>query len=270
LLAVLAVTVVMLGSSGANGAILRIRRARPASGRHANLTLRQRLHVNPLITDIGTLEVEWDNLYSGYESDYSMPSTVKYTPEGSTLFWGKTEYSVSFDSLEAFNDGNGGRPIHFSDRITATATSVVLDLEHFDLAAAPQITSFLRNESGIRAGATVIGRFDFGRNSLGLTAGWSGGTTASLTNPSGILDLGYGRRLADNGWLKHVTPHTNFIYEKSTGITRIRAMFEGVEYQINDSVALDVSGQHFSVPGGNRADHQIFVGLTVNLGRLPR
>lgn len=60
------------------------------------------------------------------------------------------------------------------------------------------------------------------------------------------------------------------IYEKSTGITRLRAMFEGVEYQINDSVALDVSGQHFSVPGGNRADHQIFVGLTVNFGRLPR
>ncbi len=262
----------MLGSPGASGAVLRIRRARPASSRHANLTLRQRLHINPLITDIGTLEIEWNNQYSGYGGDYSMPSTVKYTPEGSSLFWGKTEYSASFDSLEAFSDGNGGRPIHFSDRITASATTVFVDLEHFDLAVASQIASFLRNEAGIRAGATMIGRFDLGRNSFGFTAGWNYGTVASPTNPAGTLDLGlgYGRRLAADGWMKRFTPHTNFIYEKSTGVTRIRAMFEGVEYQISDSVALDVSGQHFSVPGGNRPDHQVFVGLTVNFGRLPR
>lgn len=267
---VLVLAIWVAGSAGA--ATLRLRRARPASSRHANLTLRQRLHINPLITDSGTLEIEWNNLYSGYASDYSMPSTVKYTPEGSTLLWGKTEYSASFDLLEAFSNGNGGRPLHFSDRITATATTVVADLEHFDLAVAPQITSFLRSESGIRAGATVIGRFDLGRNALGFSGGWNGGTVASPTNPAGTLDLGlgYGRRLAADGWMKRLTPHTNFVYEKSTGVTRIRAMFEGVEYQINDSVALDVSGQHFSVPGGNRPDHQIFVGLTVNFGRLPR
>ena len=44
------------------------------------------------------------------------------------------------------------------------------------------------------------------------------------------------------------------------------SIFEGVEYQITEKFALDVSGQHFSVVGG-AVDHQIVVGITANLGR---
>ena len=71
------------------------------------------------------------------------------------------------------------------------------------------------------------------------------------------------------GPLSHLTAHTNWLYEKSTGDQREISFFEGVEYQITEKVAVDFSGQHFSVWGGE-VDHQIAVGITVNLGRLRR
>ncbi len=268
LTALASLTMLLFCSAPASAALLRIR---SRSEQHSSLTLRQRLHVNPLIADIGTIEIEWNHQFSTLVGDYSMPSTIKYTPEGSSLLWGRTEYSVNFDSLEAFAD-NGARPVHFSDRLTLNATTVVLDGEHFDFAVIPQLTTFLRVESGIRAGGAVIGRFDFGRNNLGITSSWSGATAASVTNPAGTFDVGvgYGRRLAAGGLLGKFTPHANFVYEKSTGVERIRAAFEGVECQITDKVSIDLSGQHFSVPGGGAVDNQILVGLTVNFGRLHR
>ena len=71
------------------------------------------------------------------------------------------------------------------------------------------------------------------------------------------------------GPLSHLTPHANWLYEKSTGEGRTISLFEGVEYQITEKVAVDFSGQHFSVWGG-AVDHQVSIGLTVNLGRLRR
>ena len=71
------------------------------------------------------------------------------------------------------------------------------------------------------------------------------------------------------GPLSHLTAHTNWLYEKSTGAKRAMSLFEGVEYQINPKVAVDFSGQHFNVWGG-AIDHQVAIGLTVNLGRLRR
>jgi hypothetical protein len=59
------------------------------------------------------------------------------------------------------------------------------------------------------------------------------------------------------------------LYEKSTGVERQVSLFEGVEYQITEKFALDVSVQHFSVVGG-AVDHQIVVGITANLGRPMR
>ena len=264
----LTILLLLLGSHPASAALFRLR---SRGQQHSSLTLRQRMHVNPLIADIGTLEIEWNHQYSTLVGDYSMPSTIKYTPEGSSLLWGRTEYSVNFDSLEAFTD-SGNRPVHFSDRLTFNATTVVVDGEHFDFAVIPQFTTFLRGESGIRAGAAAIGRFDFGRNNLGITSSWNGATSASPTNPAGTFDagIGYGRRLASGGLLSKFTPHANFVYERSTGVERIRAAFEGIECQITDKVSIDVSGQHFSVPGGGAVDNQILVGLTVNFGRLHR
>src|SRR5262245_3239854 len=107
--------------------------------------LRKRLHINDLITEPGTAEIDWANLYSFTTSNFTMPSAMKYTPAGNSLLWGRTEYSVAFDSISSVVDA-GPRTIQFSDRISLTATSVVFDSTHFDIAIAPQATAFLRDE----------------------------------------------------------------------------------------------------------------------------
>ena len=249
----------------ARAALFGRRGVRPAS----NIALRKRVHVNTLITEPGTMEVEFGGAFSTGGS-FSFPSTIKYTPEGRYLWWGRTEFSVSFDSLASTVQFDN-RATQFSDRMTFAANCVVYDGEKLDLSIAPQVSSFLRGESGVRAGATAIARYDAGRNSTGVTVTWTAASAVSPSNPAGTLDIGYGygRRLMASGPLGHLTAHTNVLYERSTGVPRQISLFEGVEYQVTERVAVDFSGQHFSVWGGP-VDHQITVGLTVNTGRLRR
>jgi hypothetical protein len=236
----------------------------------STISLRKRLHVNTLITEPGTMEVEWGNDYSVTSDSYTMPSTIKYTPEGKHILWGRTEFAASFDTVSSIVE-NDARIAHFGDRLTFAATSVLFDGEKLDIAIAPYASTFLRGESGVRVGATAIARYDFGRNSAGATVSWSGATVASPSNPAGTFNagLGYGRRLKASGFLGHFTPHANVIYERSTGAESLFSIFEGVEYQITEKFAVDFSGQHFNVVGGG-LDHQIVIGLTVNLGRFRR
>lgn len=232
----------------------------------SNVTLRKRLHINDLITEPGTVEIDWANLYSFTSANFTMPSALKYTPAGNSFLWGRTEYSVAFDSISSAVD-LGNRTTQFSDRVTLTATSVLLDTTHFDIGIAPQTTFFLRDESGGRYGATVIAREDIGLNSIGATIGWSAATTSSVTNPAGTWDLGagFGRRLAMKGMLGHFTPHVNAVWERSTGFDRTFSAFAGVEYQITPRVAFDAAGQRIGLTTG--ADRQILLGMTINLGR---
>src|SRR5207237_2477851 len=158
----------------------------------------------------------------------------------------------------------GNRTTQVSDRITLTATSVLVDTTHCDIGIAPQTTFFLRDESGGRYGATVIVREDIGLNSIGATIGWSGATTTSFTNPAGTWDFGagFGRRLASKGMLGHFTPHVNAVWERSTGFERIFSGFAGVEYQITPRVAFDAADQRIGLTAG--ADRQILLGMTIN------
>ena len=242
--------------------------SKPANQRSSNITLRKRLHVNTLITEPGTIEIEVGSLYSVTSTDFTMPSTVKYTPEGRHIIWGRTEYSASFDSV-ANSESGGGRLTQFSQAVTLAANSVLMDGEKLDIAIAPQATVFLRDESGARLGAVAVARYDTGRNSMGATLSWSAATHSSATNPAATLDIGagYGRRLPGFGLLGKFTPHINVVWEKSTGIDRVVSAFEGVEYQMTERIAFDLSGQHFSVIGGP-PDNQVLFGLTINLGKL--
>jgi hypothetical protein len=235
----------------------------------SRISLRKRLHVNTLITEPGTMEIEWGGAFST-GGNFTFPSTIKYTPEGPYVFWGRTEFSASFDSLSSavqFDD----RATQFSDRVTLAANCVIHDGKELDIAIAPQTSFFLRGESGLRVGATALARYDHGRNSAGVTVTWTTATAASPTNPAGTFDigLGYGRRLMATGPLSHLTPHVNWLYERSTGIGPQISLFEGMEYQITENVAVDFSAQHFSVWGG-QVDHQVVIGLTVNTGKLSR
>jgi hypothetical protein len=248
--------------------------AQPAPFRRSNaraspLSLRKRVHVNTLITEPGTMEVEWGGAFST-TGNFTFPATIKYTPEGPHIWWGRTEFSASFDSVNSAVQPDY-RVTQFSDRLTFAANCVVHDGDKLDLAIVPQVSILLRGDDGARIGATAIARYDAGRNSAGVTLTWTAATVASPTNPAGTFDIGagYGRRLMASGPLGHLTPHANLLYERSTGFQRQISLFEGVEYQITDKVAVDFSGQHLSLWGG-AVDHQVVIGLTVNTGRLHR
>jgi hypothetical protein len=237
----------------------------PASQHASAVTLRKRLHVNDLITQPGTVELDWGTLYSYATGSFTFPSALKFTPLGNSLFWGRTEYSVAFNSLASTVD-TGVRLTQFSDRLTFAATSVVFDSPHFDIALAPQVTAFLRDDSGTRLGATAIGRYDAGGNSIGISLSWTAASSATDTNPAGVWDFGggYSRRLGSV--FSRFTPHLNAVLEKSTGFERSLSVFAGVEYQMTERVAIDATGQRSSLTGGT-PDRQVLLGFTINLGK---
>lgn len=239
----------------------RVSHTRHASG----ISLRKRLHINDVITEPGTVELDLGGLYSYTTSTFTMPSAFKWTPQGDSLYRGRTEYSVAFDSVSSAISADG-RATQFSDRLTFAAASVLFDSEHFDVALAPQATAFLRDESGARLGGTAIARFDGAGNSLGLTLGWSGATAASNTNPAGVWDLGlgYGRKLP--GRWKRFTPHADTVLERATGFDRTVAVFGGVEFEITDRAAVDAVWQRYGLSGGE-ADSQFLLSFTFNLGK---
>ncbi len=239
---------------------------RASSGGNAKITLRKRLHVNTLITMPGTVEVDWGNLYSLSTGNYAMPTGIRYTPAGSNIIWGRTEYSVGFDTVTSADVG-GSRLTRFSQALTLTATSVLHDGEKLDIAIAPQATVFLRDEAGTRLGAVAIARYDSGRNSTGVTFSWSGATHASPTNPAGTFDVGFGfgRQLSGSPLWEKLTPHMNVEWERSTGQPSALLAFEGIELQLTDTLAFDLSAQHFAT-SGSAPDHQIAFGMTLNLG----
>lgn len=243
------------------------RRSASNSRSNSKITLRKRLHVNDLITDPGSVEIDWANLYSLRTSNFAMPAAIRYTPSGQHILWGRTEYSLAFDSL-ASSDTGDGRLTQFSQAVTLAGTAVVYDGTRLDIAIAPQATFFLRDERGARLGAVAIMRYDGGRNSAGVTASWSGATHNSSANPAGTLDvgLGYGRQLSGSRLLDKITPHFNAEWERSTGLPSAVLVFEGVEYQITKNLAFDVSAQHFATSGA-APDHQLAIGITFKMGQ---
>src|SRR5438874_2662284 len=117
-------------------------RREQAEGRPAAIALRKRLHVNPLITEPDTMDFEWGGAFSTGGS-FTFPSAIRYTPEGHHVWWGRTEFSMIFDSLASAVD-SGARNTHFGDRMTAAATCVLRDGDKLDIAIAPQASWLLR------------------------------------------------------------------------------------------------------------------------------
>ena len=183
-----------------------------------------------------------------------MPSTLKFTPLGRSIPWGRTEFSANVDALV---EENGA--VHGTDRVTLAATSVLVDGEHFNFAVAPVLVRTVRGERSTHVGGNAITRFDWGRNSAGATLSWTGGAGGGTWD----VGAGFGHRIGATKF----TPHVNALWEKTAGLERQWGLFEGVEYQINDRFALDVAGQHYR-GGGVAPDHHLVFGLTVNFGHL--
>lgn len=234
------------------------------SERGPAITLRKRLHVNTLIAAPGTMEIEYGGSFS-WDGSFTLPMAIHYTPEGRYVWWGRTEFSVAFDSV-AHDSAT-----QFGDRTSVAATCVIHDGDKLDIALAPQASFLMRGDSGARIGATGIARYDVGRSSAGVTFTWTAATHASPTNPAGVFDIGagYGFRLKPSGALGHLTPHLNALYEKATGADRQISLFEGIEYQVTDPFAIDFSLQHIALWGG-QTDTQFVVGITLYTPKLHR
>jgi hypothetical protein len=71
-------------------------KASSASQRSPAITLRKRLHVNTLITEPGTMDIEWGGAFST-GGTFTFPTAIHYTPQGSHAWWGRTEFMASFD-----------------------------------------------------------------------------------------------------------------------------------------------------------------------------
>jgi hypothetical protein len=216
--------------------------SRPRTTRPAAISLRKRLHVNPLITEPDTIEIDWGGAFP-IDGPWSLPTSMRFTPEGKHTYWGRTEFSASFDSRRF-------------DRATFAATCVVVDGDRFDLAVVPVAATTLRGDRGVKGGGLAIARYDARNSSAGVTAQWVAGTVD--------FGAGYGRQ-----FLNRLTAHANWQWEKSTGTARQILIAEGVEYQMSDPFAIDVSAQHQNLWGGH-VDHQIVVGLTFQTRRLHR
>src|SRR5438067_143704 len=65
--------------------------------RGGTIGLRKRVHVNTLIAEPGTMEFEWGGAFA-VGGGFTLPAAIKYTPEGRHAYWGRTEFSASFDS----------------------------------------------------------------------------------------------------------------------------------------------------------------------------
>ncbi|MCC7155059.1 MAG: hypothetical protein IT161_10825 [Bryobacterales bacterium] len=239
---------------------------RTSTRRTPSLALRRRLFTSTLITPPGTGEFDFSAAGSASSPDFYFPTSLKYTPAGRDIFWGRTEFSVNFDTASS-TEGDQDRNWHFSDHVTVQGATVAHNGRNFDFAIVPQVTFLTRGASGIRYGGTLIGRWDIGHNSLSTSGSWSGATTPSdQVNPAGLFDWigGYARAIGD-----HWTVYGSFQWERATGVGPRLSVFEGIEFQPNGRWAIDFSGQHFAVAGG-QTDNQIVAGVTITLGKLKK
>jgi hypothetical protein len=253
------------GSQPAQGQV-RIHLPRRSNSRISSQSLRRRLHINSLITEPGTFELESGAAYS-ISGAYFLPTTLKITPSTNTGFWGRTELSANFDMLSSPVE-EGQRSTQFSDHVSVAATTVVYGGEKLNVALAPMASFFLRGDRGARLGAAAVARLDSGLNSAGVTLSWTGATASSSSNPAGIFDLGggFGRRLASSGTWARITPHGNVVYERLTGAGGATSVFVGLEYQLTEKLAFDLSSQHLNL-GSDSSDHQVLLGVTWNFGQ---
>ncbi|MBI5280832.1 MAG: hypothetical protein HY858_04050 [Candidatus Solibacter usitatus] len=227
-----------------------------AHRRPSGLSLRRRLFTSPLITDPGSVDLEFSGAFDT-NSSWTLPTTLKYTPLG----W-RTELSAGVDTLARVVEGSGGTGTHFSDHLNLAATTAFHAGERFSWAFALTLSVFLRNEEGTRIGGAMLGRYDRGRNTYSASASWSGATRVSPSNPAGIFDLtgGYGHKFG------RFTPYGTIQFERASGVAGSYAVFEGVEYEVNGRLSLDLNGQHYAL-NSSLPDHQIVAGLTWNLHR---
>lgn len=215
--------------------------------------IRNRVHVNRLITEPGTVEVEAAGDFSGRLN----PLLLKFTPAGAGLLVGRTEYSIGFDFAHSDAD------------IALAANTLIYDGARWNVSFGPALTSVRHSGDELRAGATLITRYDQGPVSLGVTAAWSKATQPSGANPADLLSLGFGvgTRLGRAGWRQRLTVSGNVLSDHASATRTVYSTFQGVEWEVTPHLSLNLITQQLDWRGSTR-ENITFAGLTVNFGRL--
>ena len=223
------------------------------------------MSISPLIAAQGTFDLDVTGGLTPMGS-FTMPSTLRFTPESENIYFGHTEWGVSADVVDSLT-GDGQRVTHVSDHVTLQSTTA-LKVGAVNLALAPQFIAITRGvDGGYRGGGTAIARVDQGLNNYGATMTWTGATRPTDSNPAGIWDVGFGfgRKFGKEGIRSQFTAHGNVTAEKQTGADKFYTLLEGIEYQITGRFSVDLSGQHIGLASGV-VDHQVLVGLSWTLG----
>ncbi|MFN7921355.1 MAG: hypothetical protein U0Q16_14735 [Bryobacteraceae bacterium] len=249
----IALVVSVLACAPAEAAPKPPRRGRPSARRSSTLSLRRRLNLRSPVSLGGSYTVDFTQ---GFSSDGALwtPTNLAFRPDGGHLLWGRTEYSVNFDSYDSFTT-DGHRVTHGSDHISMLATT---DLPgKLGLAIAPQFGYLPRGAGGFRYGATLLGQWKQGRNTYGSSLTWAGATSPGDNNPSGLWDaaVGYGRVFGK------FTAHLNLTAERPTGGPAYGIALTGLEWRVSKRVALDFSAQQVGI-GNGKVDHQGLVNFS--------
>jgi hypothetical protein len=114
-----------------------------------------------------------------------------------------------------------------------------------------QFTFLVRGDSGVRAGIGALSKYDFGLNTSGASATWTGATRASETNPARDWETGdtYVRRLGDKRLLSKISAYTSVFVERATICDNALAHSIGCLYSWKPFVQFDYTYRRVRTTG---------------------
>jgi len=213
----------------------------------------------------GTVELEIGGTFA--DGVYTVPTTLKFTPDASKGFFEQGEFSVGFDSVSVVSAG-GRRVTQFGDRLAFGYRRPVYRGGSLSFAVAPQGTVFVRGDSGGRLGLVGLMAQEAGQNSVAVNVSWSAALGASPANPANVIALAsdFARQIAATGAWNRLSVFAGVLYENASGSDGDVALGQGVACRVRPNIVLDVAVRQTGLATGSY-DHQILAGVTVNLGK---
>ena len=211
------------------------------------------------ITSRGTVELELGG--AAFDGAFSLPTTVKLTPDLDGGPLANLEWSLSFDSLVRESSGTGRHTASFGDRVTLAGRRPIYGRNGLALAVAPQVTFFRRGTDGVRAGALAIAVQQLGKYSLVGNLAWTAATQASDGNPAHQLDWAAGLSRS----LGRASLFAEALLEDPSGAGGTVSLMQGVVVSLRPDLVLDFAVQQSAVNG--ETDIGALIGMTLNFGR---
>jgi hypothetical protein len=212
------------------------------------------------------MEIEFGSQASS--RSFSMPSGIKFTPDVERGLFHRLEFAVDFDSLSS-EKKNGSRPTQFGDSLTFKFRRPIHPGEHLSLAVAPQVEVLLRDATGTRLGAVVIGVYAFGLNSVVGNFIWTVATSPSAGNPRHQVEwvAGYARTFGHGPIARRFNFFAEYEQKSPQRAPDQVSVLGGVHYWLRPHLVLDVAVQGNNLRQGP-SSVAFVAGLTANLGRI--